>query len=131
MDDCEKCIYSVFDSGKCESCCDYCNYRELTPNEYQNAVERTMRKPDKHALTEGILGLCGEAGEVADAFKKARFQGHEEPDVEEELGDVLWYVAMIAKLIGSDLETVMFRNIEKLRERYPDGFEVERSVNRK
>ena len=75
--------------------------------------------------------MCGEAGEVADAFKKARFQGHEDPDVEEELGDVLWYVAMIAKLIGSDLETVMFRNIEKLRERYPDGFEVERSVNRK
>ena len=77
---------------------------------YKNAIERGFDKV--YGMLHGI-------------------QGHEEPDVEEELGDVLWYVAMIAKLIGSDLETVMFRNIEKLRERYPDGFEVERSVNRK
>lgn len=46
------------------------------------------------------------------------------------LGDVAWYLAVSAFAIGLDLESVLRMNVEKLRDRYPDGFEVERSVNR-
>jgi NTP pyrophosphatase (non-canonical NTP hydrolase) len=74
----------------------------------------------------------GEAGEVADMIKKNMFQGHTF-DLEvyvKELGDVAWYLALGCEVAGIDLETVMEANIEKLRERYPDGFDPERSRNR-
>ena len=47
-----------------------------------------------------------------------------------ELGDVAWYIAVTAQAIGYDLETVLRMNIEKLRRRYPDGFDSNKSVNR-
>lgn len=48
----------------------------------------------------------------------------------EELGDVCWYVAEMASGLGLLLEEIMAQNIEKLRKRYPDGFDSERSVHR-
>ena len=48
----------------------------------------------------------------------------------EELGDVCWYVAEMASGLGLPLEEIMAQNIEKLRKRYPDGFDAERSVHR-
>lgn len=51
-------------------------------------------------------------------------------DMAMELGDVCWYLALAADAIGFDLESVMQMNLEKLRARYPDGFDPERSVNR-
>ena len=65
-------------------------------------------------------------------MKKATFQGHE-LDKErtcEELGDVLWYVALAAEAMGTTVEELMRGNIEKLKRRYPDGFDPERSRNR-
>jgi len=64
--------------------------------------------------------------------KKSTFQGHDwNPSrVVEELGDVLWYVALMADLLNVSLEHVMQTNIEKLERRYPDGFSNEASVNR-
>ncbi len=65
-------------------------------------------------------------------MKKSTFQGHDwKPSrVVEELGDVLWYVALMADLLNVPLEYVMQANIEKLERRYPDGFSNEASVNR-
>lgn len=78
------------------------------------------------------LGLSGEVGEVNDAVKKYIFHRHplERNNVIKELGDVCWYLALMADAIGIDLNTIMTENIEKLRRRYPDGFSEAASINR-
>ena len=105
----------------------------MTINEYQRLAQRTANtraKSDK--IENGILGLCGETGEIADVYKKYLYQGHkfDREHMAEELGDVCWYVAELATGLGVTLDEVMERNIEKLRKRYPDGFDAERSVHR-
>lgn len=103
-------------------------------NEYQQLALRTAGnlKPEDKIL-EGALGLCGESGEVSDLIKKHLFQGHplDKEKIIEELGDICWYIAIAATGIGVDLETVMWLNIEKLKKRYPKGFEADKSINRK
>ena len=102
-------------------------------NEYQKLCMRTANGLESNELiANGAMGLCGEAGEVIDLVKKWAFQGHtlHRQDIEEELGDVLWYAAILCEGTGTTMEEVMQKNIEKLKKRYPDGFEVERSVNR-
>ena len=109
---------------------------KMTINEYQIEAMRTASGAnyENHGmLINAALGLCGESGEVADIIKKATFQGHE-LDVEhvaKELGDVAWYIAVGARAIGYDLETIMQMNVEKLRARYPDGFDADKSQHRK
>lgn len=105
----------------------------MTINEYQQLAQRTAStKGHSSKIENGILGLCGETGEIADVYKKYLYQGHEfdREHMAEELGDVCWYVAELATGLGATLEEVMGRNIEKLRKRYPDGFDSERSVHR-
>lgn len=102
-------------------------------NEYQRLALRTANSYESWDLIiNGVLGLCGETGEVADHIKKSMFQGHvlDAEKVIKELGDVCWYVATFAKGLNVDLETVMKMNIEKLKNRYPDGFKVENSIYR-
>lgn len=106
----------------------------MTINEYQYLAMRTSNKElskDDHLLN-GVLGLVGESGEIADLIKKTRMQGHP-MDIEhlaKELGDVCWYIAETASALGCDLETIMKMNIEKLKKRYPDGFSADRSMHR-
>lgn len=102
----------------------------MTINEYQNEAMRTAPRPC--FLTNGVLGLCGESGECADIVKKSVFQGHklDREHLAKELGDVAWYLAVTAFAIGYDLESVLQMNVDKLRKRYPDGFDAERSQNR-
>ena len=103
-------------------------------NQYQKAALRTANSLNsKDLMVNGILGLCGETGEVSDVIKKHLFQGHE-LDVDkivDELGDVCWYIAILSKSLNVDLETVMKKNIEKLMKRYPDGFSSKNSIYRK
>lgn len=106
-------------------------------NEYQALARRTSNTngPEQASydkLINGVMGLCGEAGECIDVVKKTMFQGHEldTDKLIEELGDVLWYCAELASGLGVSLEDVALINVEKLRERYPNGFEAERSINR-
>jgi NTP pyrophosphatase (non-canonical NTP hydrolase) len=77
------------------------------------------------------MGLNGEAGEAIDILKKHLFQGHEldTAHMAKELGDVAWYLAVSADAIGYDLETVMQMNVDKLKVRYPDGFDAEHSLH--
>lgn len=84
-------------------------------------------------ILEGVMGLNGEAGEVSDILKKALFQGHkiDRDHVAKELGDVAWYLALASDAIGYSLDDICQMNIDKLKARYPDGFESERSVHRK
>ena len=93
-------------------------------NAYQQGARRTARYPDVGANPiYPTLGLCGEAGEVADKVKKViRDRGGSfSPEVIEalklELGDVLWYVAQLSTELGLDLAEVATANLEKLASR--------------
>lgn len=79
------------------------------------------------------LGLAGEAGEVADLVKKEVGHEHQIPlsKYRDELGDVGWYKDAVAHGKGLTAQEIGDRNDEKLRERYPNGFEPSRSINRK
>ena len=107
----------------------------MTPNEYQTEAMRTasgMNYSTAKPLMNAALGISGEGGEFADLVKKHIFQGHDldKEHLAKELGDVLWYVALGAHSIGYDLETIMQMNVDKLRKRYPDGFDPSRSTHR-
>ena len=106
----------------------------MTINEYQTLAMTTLNKElsNDQVLLNGVMGLCGESGEVIDIVKKHISQGHElkREKLIEELGDVAWYLAETAYALGVDLESVLQGNIDKLKKRYPDGFSVEKSVNR-
>lgn len=101
-------------------------------NEYQNDAV-VFQTPAPTQLVSYGLGVTGEAGEVADLIKK--HVGHGHPlDVEKlklELGDVLWYVAGLATVLGLTLEDVAAANIAKLTRRYPNGFSTADSLARR
>lgn len=102
------------------------SFDNLKLNEYQKFAERTASGADGNLppLWYLALGLTGESGEVADLVKK--FERHAKPvdndRLADELGDVLWYIAILSSRIGLTLEEVASGNVEKLRRRYPDGF---------
>jgi NTP pyrophosphatase (non-canonical NTP hydrolase) len=160
----------------------------LTLNDYQtNALATAAPLSDADRLANAILGVIGEAselarhalahpahydpdllrllgwivllGDLADATKKHRFQGHDNmPDVRakwitllaardepdslrptdigdedpaKEIGDLLWYVALAARSIGVPLSTIAEANLDKLARRYPTGaFRETDSINR-
>ena len=107
----------------------------MTPTEYQHLAMRTCSIPYDDAgamLTHAVFGLASEAGEVAGIFQKS-YQGHEiDPDhLKKEFGDCLWMIAEGCTAMGWDLGDVMMTNIEKLKDRYPDGFSSEKSLHRK
>lgn len=110
------------------------NKNDRTFDDYQLLARLTANKEgtEKERLTNWALGLAGEAGEVADIIKKHVFHGHplDEEDVKKELGDILWYIAMLAYDLDTWLSETVEGNIKKLEERYPKGFSEERSVNR-
>lgn len=78
------------------------------------------------------MGLAGETGEVIDYLKKVGFQGHEfnKEKLKSEMGDMMWYFAMLCDFFNISFEDVLKANIEKLKKRYPDGFDEEKSKNR-
>ncbi len=122
----------------------------MTGNEYQKEALRTEQRSywsndpisgakliiikygDKERLLQGLMGLNGEAGEAIDLFKKHLFQGHDldREHMARELGDVAWYLAVSADALGYSLDEIFQMNVEKLRTRYPDGFEADRSIRR-
>jgi len=106
----------------------------MNMSEYQMLAARTIRKDQNsdQKLVNAALGLSGEAGEVADLLKKYLFQGHamDRDRILEEVGDVLWYCALACTALDEDLSAVAEANIDKLRQRYPNGFSEYRSTHR-
>ena len=100
---------------------------------FQNIRRRTQNPSlSKDARKEHALcGLMSEVGEIAAIYQKAH-QGHpvRTSEVALELGDLLWFVAEMCDVLGYDMETVAKWNIEKLRTRYPEGFDARRSLYR-
>lgn len=122
----------------------------MTGNEYQELSMRTndglhlVRLGDAinigvevgidiSELINGCLGLAGETGEFCDMVKKFIFHkanldhGH----AKKEIGDVMWYVALICHAFGWSLDEILQMNVDKLKARYPEGFDTELSNHRK
>lgn len=103
-------------------------------DEYAESAMRTAPRAftTKDALVCGAMGLAGEAGEFIDEVKKIAYHNRKQDSakLEAELGDVLWYAALAARGLKVSLSRVAQRNIDKLRERYPDGFKADKHVLR-
>ncbi|MBG9611693.1 nucleoside triphosphate pyrophosphohydrolase family protein [Bacillus cereus] len=114
-------------------------------NDYQEAALRTWNNKTDFGgrVSNAALGLIGEAGEVADIVKKAMYHGHgfqpahcpgeEDGNIYKlalELGDIMYYVSIMAHELGYTLQDIAEMNIEKLAKRYPDGFSREASQAR-
>ncbi len=106
----------------------------MTPKEYQKLCRRTVKKfnnKEKEIFTFG-LGIVGEAGDVGGCIKKTFSHGDDQKDgIKENLGDTMWYIAMICDFFGWDLEDVMQENIQKLKKRHPQGFSNENARSEK
>ena len=101
---------------------------------YPTIVMKTHSEGNyRETLSNIALGLCGECGEVADIIKKHLYHGHD-LDINElvlEMGDVLYYLCWLCLELGIDFSEICFANMAKLNERYPDGFDSEKSIHRK
>ena len=106
----------------------------MTVNEYQKLAMITLNPAldKKDVLINGVMGLCGESGEAIDIVKKWLAQGHEldREKLAKALGDIAWYLAETATALGLDLDDIFAANIQKLKRRYPEGFDAERSIPR-
>nr|DAI45345.1 MAG TPA: NTP-PPase-like protein [Caudoviricetes sp.] len=118
----------------------------MNANDYQQEALRTETIAFPVPLTEplrsvrgelrlmnALMGLNGEAGEAIDVYKKYLFQGHDFDRVHlaKELGDVAWYLAVCADALGYTMDDIFALNVDKLRLRYPGGFDVARSTFRR
>lgn len=120
-----------------------------TFNCYQDKAMRTNDRKGKYRIVKRIsdclrselepaemlnacLGLSGEVGEVNDIIKKWVFHGHDldKDELEKEIGDILWYVALMCDSINVRMEDIAKKNIKKLEKRYKDGFSESQSINR-
>ena len=107
----------------------------MTGNEYQHLAMRTCSIPYEKKvdmLVHATTGLASEAGEFAGLLQKI-YQGHgyDKEHAKKELGDCLWMIAEACRALDMTMEDVMTANIDKLRARYPDGFDPEKSMHRK
>ena len=97
----------------------------MSIKEYQKLCRETAKKfddKDKEIVNWG-LGIVGEAGDVAGCIKKTVFHDNDQTQgVRENIGDTMWYIAMICNFYNWDLEEILAENIEKLKKRYPEGF---------
>ncbi|MCX6723408.1 MAG: nucleoside triphosphate pyrophosphohydrolase family protein [Candidatus Staskawiczbacteria bacterium] len=92
---------------------------------YQEGCKKTAKKVDDRnvEIMAYGLGISGEAGDVAGCIKKTFVHLNDQTaGIRENLGDTMWYVAMICNFFDWDLKEVLTENIEKLKKRYPQGF---------
>ena len=107
--------------------------KHLTMNGYQQLAARTINRENRPADIEmhALHGMCAEIGELHSLYQKM-YQGHQfdKGHAMKEVGDLLWFIAEYCTVCGLTLEEVAQANIDKLKARYPDGFEAERSLHR-
>lgn len=106
----------------------------MTINEYQALAMTTLNPAlsKKDVLINSVMGLCGESGEAIDIVKKWLAQGHklDRTHLAKELGDIAWYLAEAATALEIPLEDILQANLDKLKKRYPDGFNAQNSLIR-
>ena len=115
----------------------------MTPEEYIQNTLRTETKDFENIrgrildtalirLDHASDGIATEAGELKDILKRKKFYGQplNRQHLVEELGDLLWYVALAMDTIDTTFDEVMTVNIAKLKKRYPDKFDADKALNR-
>ena len=98
----------------------------------ERAVDERDAYYDMGGIVMATMGLSGEVGELNDMIKKWIFH-KTDMDIthaKKELGDIMWYIACMADSFGWSLDEIMQMNIDKLKARYPDGFDIERANHR-
>lgn len=118
----------------------------MNGNEYQRKAMRTNNHEAGEKIIASMqagnntgeilnasLGLSGEVGELNDLLKKWIFheKNIDREHIKKEIGDIMWYIALMAESFGFELDGIMTTNIEKLESRYPEGFDTVRANNRK
>lgn len=97
-----------------------------------NKLHELEKEYSTSRLVHAAFGMQTETAEFTDALKKSLFYGKplDTVNLKEELGDLLWYVALAMDELGTDFETEMTRVITKLKTRYPDKFTADKALNR-
>lgn len=107
----------------------------MNSEEYIAATRRTRPpqngNPSMHFLQSG-MGMASEAGEILGLIEKTYCQGHDldQGRLKKELGDLMWYAAMLMDEFDWTFEEVFAANIEKLQKRFPEKFSAAASVRR-
>lgn len=105
----------------------------MTINDYQQEALRTaVYRPELDMLEEALIGLSCEAAECLEVYNKHKFRQHtlNKEDLAYELGDVAWYIAFTAWVIGYNLEQILEMNVDKREQRYPAGKEPWRALKK-
>ncbi len=112
----------------------------MTPSQYIENAKKTESKEYKFLSTgeitprieHGAMGAVTEAAELMDIVKKCKIYGKDFDKLHmiEEMGDLMWYLAILCDDLGVTFEEVWKKNIKKLRARYPDKYTDENAVNR-
>ena len=105
----------------------------MTMDEYQALAVRTCNKSltKEQTINHALFEMCSELGEIHSFYQK-QLQGHiiNEDKMMLEVGDLLWGIAEFCEAMDWSLDDVAYKNIEKLRDRYPSGFDPQRSLYR-
>lgn len=105
----------------------------MTINEYQKLASRTMNigLTRHETLCHSLSGMSAELGEIHSIYQKT-YQGHQivVDDLKKEVGDLMWMIAEFCTVNNWKLDDICQLNIDKLKARYPHGFEAERSLHR-
>jgi NTP pyrophosphatase (non-canonical NTP hydrolase) len=110
------------------------NYIENVKRTENRDFESIKSRINDHTirLQHGAYGVSTEAGEILDMLKKHIYYGKpiDYTNIEEEIGDALYYCALMLDEIDVSFEDVMDKNIKKLAARYPEKFSKEKAINR-
>lgn len=102
--------------------------------DYTKEIERTCPQLGTEFWDQlhMVIGICTEAGELLDTYKKALAYGKalDTVNIGEEMGDILWYLVNLCRMLKLDPEHIMQINIDKLKARYPERFTQEKALNR-
>ena len=106
----------------------------MNANEYQRLAARTINRnlTLSDQISHALHGMVGEIGELHSIYQKV-YQGHpfDKDHAKKEFGDLLWFVAEYCTVNNWNLGDIMALNIDKLKLRYPEGFEADKSLHRK
>lgn len=96
----------------------------LTVEQYDALIHTRLQNLNTVKLLHGVMGIVTESGELMDALKKHLIYGKplDLVNIQEECGDLFWYIALIAHTVGFSFESTFDQNVEKLRARYPNKF---------
>ena len=105
------------------------NFQEYTQNCYRTFQYQAT---ENETISMLCMGLSGEAGEVIDYLKKIIYHKHDfdKQKLMSEMGDMMWYFALLADYFKIDFDEILTSNIAKLKKRYPNGFRIQDSINR-